>query len=274
MCSVCMSSRRGQGTALPSNTTLPEKWIVVTSINRPTPSIEHLASLPGWQVVVVADKKTPLDWAMDGVLLLSVAEQEALPFQTSKLVPWQSYARKNIGYLYAIERGAKVIYETDDDNQLYGGIPMLASPIVMNEYVLSGDVDKAINVYATFGLEHLWPRGFPLDGIRRPVPRVCDIWRGYYSQRLLWEVGAQLVFLPPSVFQHRNPHSLQADFIDEVQLYTDADKLVNFLRDWKPRTLTLPDMAKELAQDMANEKFWDKKMSRLVTAWVAVRPEP
>jgi hypothetical protein len=34
------------------------------------------------------------------------------------LLPWQSFGRKNVGYLYAIARGAKVIWDFDDDNFL------------------------------------------------------------------------------------------------------------------------------------------------------------
>lgn len=43
-----------------------------------------------------------------------------------------------------------------------------------------------------------------LWALRLPVTttfRVCDIWRGYWAQRLLWDLGGALVFLPPTVFQ-------------------------------------------------------------------------
>ena len=33
-------------------------------------------------------------------------------------LPWHSFGRKNVGYLYAIACGAKVIWDFDDDNQL------------------------------------------------------------------------------------------------------------------------------------------------------------
>lgn len=33
--------------------------------------------------------------------------------------------------------------------------------------------------------------------------RVSDIWRGYWAQRLLWEVGAHVAFGPPSLKQVR-----------------------------------------------------------------------
>ncbi|ETN70754.1 hypothetical protein NECAME_14556 [Necator americanus] len=35
-------------------------------------------------------------------------------------LPYNSYARKNIGYLYAISNGAEWIYDTDDDNKPFG----------------------------------------------------------------------------------------------------------------------------------------------------------
>lgn len=44
------------------------------------------------QVLVVADKKTPADWALKGVKLLTVEEQERLSYKTSRLTPWNSYA--------------------------------------------------------------------------------------------------------------------------------------------------------------------------------------
>ena len=64
----------------------------------------------------VGDDKSPKDWALDGVIFLSVEAQLNLPFRFAKLVPHRNYARKVVGYLYAIQHGAKQIYETDDDN--------------------------------------------------------------------------------------------------------------------------------------------------------------
>ena len=31
-------------------------------------------------------------------------------------LPWNSFGRKNVGYLFAISQGAKVIFDFDDDN--------------------------------------------------------------------------------------------------------------------------------------------------------------
>jgi hypothetical protein len=46
----------------PKPSELHDKWVVVTSINKPTSDVEKLAKMEGWKVVVVGDTKTPSDW--------------------------------------------------------------------------------------------------------------------------------------------------------------------------------------------------------------------
>ena len=41
--------------------------------------------------------------SVPGVIYLSPEIQETLPYTLVKLVPYKSYSRKNIGYLYAIQ---------------------------------------------------------------------------------------------------------------------------------------------------------------------------
>jgi hypothetical protein len=45
-----------------------DQWIVVTTINYPTQAVKKLASIPGWQLIVVADKKTPKDWHLENTI--------------------------------------------------------------------------------------------------------------------------------------------------------------------------------------------------------------
>ena len=89
-------------------------------------------------MVVVADLKTPKNWTWEGVHLLSVEVQEEMSkgaIHTSgqlysnlalnfvRKLPYKSYTRKMIGYLYAISHGAEWIYDTDDDNRpSFGGL--------------------------------------------------------------------------------------------------------------------------------------------------------
>ncbi|MGB7978590.1 MAG: STELLO glycosyltransferase family protein [Chlamydiales bacterium] len=135
-----------------------EQWIVVTTIQYPTPALCKLAQIPGWQLVVVGDKKTPPDWHLDGCIYLSPERQLALGYALSALLPWNHYCRKNIGYLYAIEQGAKVIYETDDDNEPLDDLRYIPCDRSLPLLFSQGD---AFNIYAYFGSPEVWPRGFP-----------------------------------------------------------------------------------------------------------------
>jgi hypothetical protein len=96
-----------------------DKWIVMTTINLPTEHVKYLHdSAFGWCIVVVADKKTPVDWQYKNIYYLSVQKQLDLmkTFEIISQIKYNSYLRKMIGYLFAISKNAKFIYETDDDN--------------------------------------------------------------------------------------------------------------------------------------------------------------
>jgi hypothetical protein len=97
-----------------------ERWIVITTIAYPTNALIALAAENGWRVVIVADTKTPKDWNHKNCDFLSIERQKELGYSISRLVPYKSYTRKMIGYLYAIQNGAEWIYDTDDDNQPTG----------------------------------------------------------------------------------------------------------------------------------------------------------
>lgn len=139
-----------------------EKWIVVTTINYPTPQLRKLADVPGWHLVVVGDKKTPEDWHLENCEYLSPSRQLELGYELAKALPWNHYARKNIGYLYAIEHGAKIIYDTDDDNEPISGLNPVLEEDILPGLIASGDV---VNIYEYFGHPAIWPRGLPLDEI-------------------------------------------------------------------------------------------------------------
>lgn len=87
----------------------------------------------------VADGKTPTNWSWPNVTLLSVKQQQQLPLRTANLLPYNNYARKALGYLYAIAHGADIIYETDDDNGPKEGM-LLAMVLVACHPPLTADV--------------------------------------------------------------------------------------------------------------------------------------
>lgn len=79
---------------------------VVTTISPPTKTVQLLADK--LSMFVVGDKKTPKDWSYPGVWYTL---DDSFGFQIEN-----HYARKNIGYLRAMQAGAALIYDTDDDN--------------------------------------------------------------------------------------------------------------------------------------------------------------
>lgn len=106
-----------------------ERWIIVTTIQTPTPALKALAKIPGWKVLVVGDAKTPLAWkyvalyftmilcstlkafviksfifsSIPGVIFLDLQKQEKLGYHIVSVLPYDSYTRKLIAYLYAIQ---------------------------------------------------------------------------------------------------------------------------------------------------------------------------
>ena len=154
-----------------SNEIYSEKWVVVTTINHPTDSIKKLTELPEpWKIVVIGDKKTKNEeWNSysnsQKLIFLSIKSQLNLNYKTTQYIPYNSYTRKNIGYLYAIEHGAKEIYETDDDNifttfeQLYQNFNSTKISYAENS------ITTMVNPYAYFGRPSVWPRGFRLYDI-------------------------------------------------------------------------------------------------------------
>jgi hypothetical protein len=140
----------------------PSNFIVVTSIFPPTDALRAFAVLPDWQMIVVGDQKTPPEWALDGVTYLSPGMQAALEFETTRLLPWNHYSRKMLGYLYAMSEGAHVIADTDDDN-----FPKenWTCPTFEGEFdVIAGS--GFVNVFRHFTDAFVWPRGYPLRLLR------------------------------------------------------------------------------------------------------------
>ena len=93
--------------------------VVITTIQEPTECVRQLAvavQRVDGLLIVVGDKKGPAHFDIQGAELISLEEQLRLPWALSRLLPTGHYARKNLGYLIAVNRGVTCIYETDDDN--------------------------------------------------------------------------------------------------------------------------------------------------------------
>lgn len=139
-----------------------EIYVVITSINAPTKAVFEIAKLQDRSLVVVGDKKTPSDWECEGVAFLSSDEQGRLKGGLSSWLPWNHYARKLLGYLYAIERGARVVIDTDDDNIPK---PNWAFPDFEGKFDGVTSPGAFLNIYRYFSRQRIWPRGYPLQDV-------------------------------------------------------------------------------------------------------------
>ena len=147
-----------------------KKWVVLTTINTPNKYLKQLLKrLDSWNFVVIGDLKTNNDsWKIyensTKLFYLSLDQQKKLNYNTSKFIPLNSYTRKNIGYLYAIQHGAKEIYETDDDVYLFNK-NFLNSDTNQYIYYAENNNSLMINPYSFFGKSTIWPRGYRLKDI-------------------------------------------------------------------------------------------------------------
>ena len=155
--------------------------------------------LKNWCLVVVFDKRSPetydTGWMAgesgnDAVVYLRPDDQTNMHTAQSfvEALPWNHFGRKNIGYLYAIMHGARVIWDFDDDNALKFWIPGAAPPgAPFIDEAIPENEEQSIDVlepkdhiwptynpYPALGAPTLpsWPRGLPLDDIK--VPNCSD----------------------------------------------------------------------------------------------------
>ncbi len=117
-------------------------------------------------LILIGDRKSPENFSLTGAEFYAIEQQKKLPFKLAKALPENHYARKNIGYLIAIQNGAEVIVETDDDNLPYESFWQPRKLTVENARVIENK--GWINIYSYFTDKKIWPRGFPLEYVNQP----------------------------------------------------------------------------------------------------------
>jgi len=142
----------------------------------------------------------------------------------------------------------KIIFDKDQ-------LPIVLQPFTYSPY----NTQNTITYYEAF-----W-------GLYLPVTttfRVCDIWRSFWVQRLLWDIGGQLMFGTSTIKQIRNSHSYIKDMDEEDQLYHQSGLFVRFLSSWSSSLPTLVQRIIQLAEDIAQAGFWKSKEIEIINAWI------
>lgn len=146
-----------------------KRVLVITSIaSDEHPILKLLAakcSEINMEFILIGDTKSPSAFKLNGCSFWNVEEQQALPFELSKITPVKHYSRKNIGYLLAIQKGATQILETDDDNIPYEEFWGERKTIPQGFLI---DSEGWVNIYQHFTGQFIWPRGLPLEYINTP----------------------------------------------------------------------------------------------------------
>jgi len=149
---------------------VPKTCLVITSIAGPTPTLQALGTASqaqGVEFILIGDEASPPGFELAGCDYYGLERQRQLGLEFARMCPVRHYARKNIGYLLAMQRGAPVILETDDDTVAYDGF----WPARTRSHVVKKVADRTwVNVYRYFSTANIWPRGLPLDEVHTPVP--------------------------------------------------------------------------------------------------------
>ena len=134
--------------------------IVITTIFQPSKAVKAYACRKDHDLIVVGDRKTPANWACKGAEYLSIDRQSSVGPLLNSCLPFDHYARKMFGYLFASQMGAGVIIDTDDDNfpKDDWGFP----PFEGNFTTIKAK-DGFVNIYQWFTNLPIWPRGLPLN---------------------------------------------------------------------------------------------------------------
>lgn len=333
---------------------------MVSVEDSPSDWLRKLVKTKGWQVLAIGNSRTPSNWELKGAIFLSLEEQAKLGFRVLDHLPYDSYVRKSVGYLFAIQHGAKMIFDADDRAEIIGGDLgkhfdlKLSNVDVMQERILQysrRNLNRTVvNPYVHFGQRSVWPRGLPLEnvgevgheeyynevfggmqyiqqglsnglpdvdsvfyftrklgsesfdirfdenapkvalpqGIMVPVNSLntlfhsnafwalmlpvsvssmaSDVLRGYWAQRLLWEVGGSVVVYPPTI--HREDKIEAYPFAEEKDLHVNVGRFVKFLVSWRSNKRKLFEKILDLSFLMAKEGFWTEKDLQLTAAWL------
>ncbi|WOL04058.1 putative glycosyltransferase STELLO2 [Canna indica] len=349
--------------AVPFASFRSERWIVVSVSVYPADSLRALARVKGWQLLAVGNSATPPDWSLKGAIFLSLDQQASLGFRTVDFLPYHSYVRKSVGYLFAIQHGAKVIFDADDRAEVLGGdlgrhfdVDLVgeaaaAKHPVLFQYSHADPNRTVVNPYIHFGQRSVWPRGLPLEnvgevgheefytevfsgrqfiqqGLSNGLPDVdsvfyftrkssgletfdirfdedapkvalpqgmmvpvnsfntifhtqafwglmlpvsvssmaSDVLRGYWAQRILWEIGGFVAVYPPTI--HRLDKAESYPFAEEKDLHVNVGRLIKFLVSWRSSRRTLFERILHLSYAMAEEGFWTEQDVQFTAAWL------
>ncbi len=100
--------------------------------------------------------------------------------------------------------------------------------------------------------------------------RVADIWRSYFTQRLLWDTGHQIGFKlhHPLSVQDSNCRNTLGDLEAERDLYMKSKHLVEFLGSWRGKGNTVVERMEELWIALYERQYIEAHDVKVVQLWL------
>lgn len=140
-----------------------KKVIVTTSINPPTEAVEKFDAMADWALVVIGDRKTPVDYRLKRGIYVSPQEQEKYDRDLSDAIGWNCIQRRNFGLLWAHDMGADIVAVIDDDNIPYDG---WGKDLIIGKMAEVNYYETDLPAFDPIGATNerqLWHRGYPLQ---------------------------------------------------------------------------------------------------------------
>lgn len=157
-----------------------KKYIVITTIYKPSLSTLKYCSQDEWEIVIVGDLKTPheeyqqLEKEYKNVKYLHPNDQEKLFPELSQALGWNKIARRTIGFAYCYINNCDIMASVDDDNipmDNWGKDIIVNKEITVYNYSNEGDFFDPLSVTE---YKHLWHRGFPIKLIKNKNENTCS----------------------------------------------------------------------------------------------------
>lgn len=100
--------------------------------------------------------------------------------------------------------------------------------------------------------------------------RMCDIWRGFVAQRILWTNDWHLSFHSSTAYQDRNEHDLLKDFEDEISGYLHNESIMDGLSslNLKKGEAFIYENLRMCYQYLIDKKHIAQKELALLEAWI------
>lgn len=158
----------------------------------------------------------------------------------------------------------------DGDPDVDATYRMVNGPLEASFPDMKQPIIVAPGTYAPFNTQNtIFSREVaPCMALPYMIGRMDDIWAGFMTQRVMFELGKRLVFSRPSVYQERNPHDLSRDIDAEVIGYKHTIDLLKTLRSLDVKHGSVIGMYQQIVDAVAALPFMESRYKHFMDAWL------